>query len=188
MEIFEEVINGVTFKHQMLDRKGYDSCEFIECTFSEADLADISFINCHFKTCDFRQSKMDHLGLKDVTFFDCNFTGVDFSVCSPFLWKAKFEACQMSVCNFTGMQLKGTLFKDCSLIETDFTESNLSSALFDSCDLHRAIFFQCILEKTNFTTAERYSFDPGKNTLKKTAFSSQGVKGLLSSFDIIIHE
>jgi fluoroquinolone resistance protein len=188
MKILDQTFQNIDFDRQMLSREGYDNCEFIDCTFSSADFADVSFMDCNFKVCNFSLTKMDNARIKDVTFFGCNFIGVDLSVCSPFLWKASFDECQMDLIIAKEMNLKGINFTNCSLKEADFTEANLTSATFDNCNLERAIFHRTNLEKTDFTSAINYSFDPAGNILKKTLFSSSGVRGLLAPFDIIIRD
>ncbi|MDF1698045.1 MAG: pentapeptide repeat-containing protein [Saprospiraceae bacterium] len=186
MKIFDQTFEHINFDRQLLSREGYDNCIFKNCTFSTADFADVSFMECTFKICDFSLAKMDNASIKDVSFIGCNFIGVDLSVCSPFLFKARFEECQMDLIIATKMKLKGTHFTNCSLKEADFSECDLSYVLFDKCNLERAIFHRTNLEKTDFRTAVNYTLDPSNNTLKKTIFSPAGVKGLLSSFDIII--
>jgi len=186
MRIQDQTFTKITFEGQMLSRDGYDNCEFLDCTFSKADFSDIEFIECTFKLCDFSLGKLDNAGIKDVSFSECNFLGVDLSVCSPFLWKASFNDCQMDLIIATGMNLKGTQFNSCSLKEADFTNADLSLASLNDCNLERAIFNNTNLEKTDFRTAHSYSFEPGKNILKKTKFSSNGIMGLLSSYDIIV--
>ncbi len=186
MRIQDQTFKNIDFKGQMLSRDGYDNCEFVDCRYSEADLADVSFMECTFKICDFSLSKMDHAGIKDVKFVECNFLGVDLSVCSPFLWKASFESCKMDLTILSNMNLKGTLFSNCDLKEADFSQANLTSAEFENCNLERAIFNGSNLEKTDFRKAVNYTFDPSANILKKTQFSQAGIMGLLSSYDIIV--
>ena len=88
----------------------------------------------------------------------------------------------------TDMNLKGTKFEHCSMKEADFTNANLTEASFDGCNMAKAIFLGSNLEKTNFEQALNYSFDPSRNFLKKTRFSSSGVLGLLSQYDIIVKQ
>lgn len=184
--ILDQVFNNIDFEGQMLSRDGYDNCEFINCKFSNADFADVAFIECTFRVCDFGLSKMDNASIKDVSFSECNFLGVDLSVCSPFLWKASFDTCHMDLIVASGMKLKGTSFSSCSLKEADFSEADLTSVSFDDCNLERAIFNQTNLQKADFRRALNYSLDPSKNLLKKTQFSSSGILGLLSAYDIIV--
>ncbi len=187
MTILDKTFNNIEFEAQMLSGDRYDNCEFLDCKFSKADLADISFMECTFKICDFSMAKMDNAGIKDVSFVECNFLGVDLSVSSPFLWKAGFDNCKMDLIIASNMNLKGTRFTNCSLKEADFTGANLTSASFDDSNLERAIFHRTNLEKTDFRMASNYTFDPSSNTLKKTQFSASGIMGLLSSYDIIVN-
>lgn len=186
MRVLDQTFKNMTFEGQMLSRDGYDNCEFINCNFSKADFADVSFIDCTFKICNFSLAKMDNAAIKDVQFMECNFVGVDLSVCSPFLWKANFNDCQMDLVITNGMKLKGTEFINCSLKEADFTDADLTSVSFDNSNLERAIFLRTNLEKTDFRNAANYTLEPSNNFLKKTQFSSSGIVGLLSAYDIII--
>lgn len=188
MKILDKTFENIDFDRQMLSREGYDNCVFKECNFSKADFGEVSFTECTFDICDFSLAKMDNAGIKDVTFTGCNFIGVDLSVCSPFLFKATFIECQMDLIIANGMKLKGSEFSSCSLKEADFTGANLSAISFEHCNLERAIFSNTNLEKTDFREAINYTLDPSANILKKTIFSPSGIKGLLSSFDIIIKD
>ena len=187
MRILDQTFTNITFEGQMLSREGYDNCDFIDCNFSKADFTDVSFIDCTFKICDFSLAKMDNARIKEVEFVECNLIGVDLSVCSPFLWKANFHDCQMDLIIASGMKLKGTTFSSCSLKEADFSSADLTSASFDNSNLERAIFNNTNLEKADFTSALNYAFEPGNNILKKTRFSSEGIMGLLSNYDIIVN-
>ena len=70
--------------------------------------------------------------------------------------------------------------------EVDFSETDLSESVFAQCDLSRSIFSNTNLEKVDFRTSFNYSFDPSINRIKKAKFSSEGVIGLLSKYDIVI--
>lgn len=188
MKILDQTFENIVFQSQMLSREGYDNCVFINCTFSNADFGDVSFMDCCFNVCNFSLAKMDNVQIKDVLFKSCNLIGVDLSVCSSFLFKAAFDDCQMDLIIATGIHLKGTHFTHCSLKEADFTEANLTSASFEGCNLDRAIFAKTNLEKTDFTKAVNYTFNPSNNILKKTKFSSSGIRGLLAPFDIIVED
>jgi uncharacterized protein YjbI with pentapeptide repeats len=72
------------------------------------------------------------------------------------------------------------------LHEVDFSGCDLTNSSFNNCDLSGAVFENTNLEKADFLTSYNYSLDPDKNKLKKTKFSSNGLSGLLSKFDIII--
>ena len=61
-----------------------------------------------------------------------------------------------------------------------------TEVLFDNCNLRRAVFVDTKLEKADFYTSYEYIIDPEKNKLKKAVFSSDGLKGLLTKYDIIV--
>jgi uncharacterized protein YjbI with pentapeptide repeats len=65
-------------------------------------------------------------------------------------------------------------------------ETDLTQALFDHCNLRLAVFMNTNLSQADFLTSYDYVIDPEKNKIKKAIFSLEGVKGLLTKYDIRI--
>lgn len=82
--------------------------------------------------------------------------------------------------------MKGTTFTNTSLVAVDFMSTNLTEVLFNNCDLYRSEFQKAIADKADFRTSYNYSIDPTKTKLKKAQFSIEGLKGLLTKYDIIV--
>ena len=82
--------------------------------------------------------------------------------------------------------MKGTTFTNCSLIAVDFIGTDLTEAIFNNCDLYRSEFDKAIANKADFRTGCNYSINPVKTKLKKSQFSLEGVKGLLTKHDIVV--
>ena len=72
------------------------------------------------------------------------------------------------------------------MIAVDFMGSDLTEVLFDNCNLRHAVFIDTIANKADFYTSYDYAFDPDKNKIKKAIFSTEGLKGLLQKYDIIV--
>jgi uncharacterized protein YjbI with pentapeptide repeats len=72
------------------------------------------------------------------------------------------------------------------MIAVDFMESDLTEVLFDNCNLRRAVFMDTIANKADFSTSYDYTIDPEKNKLKKAVFSTDGLKGLLEKYNIVV--
>jgi uncharacterized protein YjbI with pentapeptide repeats len=83
--------------------------------------------------------------------------------------------------------MKKMRFTGCSLVAADFMETDLTEAIFDNCDLRRTVFIKTIANKTDFSTSYNYTIDPEQNKLKKAQFSTDGLKGLLEKYDLVIH-
>ena len=77
-------------------------------------------------------------------------------------------------------------FINCSMIAVDFMSSDLTEVLFDNCNLRKAVFIDTIANKADFYTSYDYSIDPEKNKLKKAVFSTDGLKGLLEKYDLVV--
>jgi len=112
--------------------------------------------------------------------------GLDFSICNNFLFVVNFQSCQLDYSTFFQKKMKKTKFTDCSLKEVDFAEVDLTEASFKNCELHGATFQQSILEKADLRTAKNYTFDPELNRIKKAKFSTSGIAGLLSKYQLDI--
>jgi uncharacterized protein YjbI with pentapeptide repeats len=82
--------------------------------------------------------------------------------------------------------MKQTVFTNSIIKEVDFSEADLSQAKFIHCDLTRSIFDRTILDKADFSSAINFEINPERNRLKKAVFSSQGLLGLLTKYDLVI--
>lgn len=162
----------------------YEACHFINCNFSNADLSKHSFIDCSFQHCDCSNARLSQTTIRDTSFKDCKLLGLHFNTCNDFLFSATFKKCTLSFSSFYKLRLKGVLFEDCTLHEADFAECDLTGAFFSNCDLKGAIFDRTTLEKADLSTAYNYIIDPENNKIKKAKFSTAGLAGLLSKYDI----
>ncbi|MFT6322914.1 MAG: hypothetical protein ACJAWO_000460 [Halieaceae bacterium] len=112
--------------------------------------------------------------------------GIDFSMCNPFLLRFNFAHCQLSFSSFYQLKIKGTSFISCHLTEVDFVNTNLQLAIFDACNLVGAQFENTLLEKANFLTAIGYSINPELNYIHGAKFSTHGLSGLLTKYNLDI--
>lgn len=164
----------------------FESCKFVNCDFSYADLSQQLFIDCTFQDCNLSLVKVANTGFQDVAFINCKITGVNFSVCRDFSLSFSFSRCILDYAVFYQKKLKNILFEDCSLEEVDFTESDLSKAVFKNCNLNRTVFSRTILKGADFTTAINFSIDPENNSMAKAKFSTDALAGLLEKYDLIL--
>jgi uncharacterized protein YjbI with pentapeptide repeats len=72
------------------------------------------------------------------------------------------------------------------LKEADFSQTELSGSTFSNCDLSGAVFENANLQKVDFRTSDNFTIDLEKNRVAKARFSQDGLKGLLSKYDLII--
>jgi uncharacterized protein YjbI with pentapeptide repeats len=102
------------------------------------------------------------------------------------IYEFHFTDCLLDYAKFYALKLKKMKFINCSLIAADFMSSDLTEVLFDNCNLRRAVFIDTIANKADFSTSYDYAFDPEKNKIKKAIFSTEGLKGLLEKYDIVV--
>ncbi len=174
------------FALNKLDDIEFEECTFNNCVFDNHSISNVIFRECEFHECNFGSAILKNTVFNDTQFVNCKMIGLDFSICSTLFLSMSFSGCNLNFSSFYLMPLKGIVFKNCSLESVDFTETDLTSATFDTSNLKETTFEHTILEHSDFRTAQNYQIDPQKNKLKKTKFSSEGLKGLLSNYDIII--
>lgn len=164
----------------------YESCRFINCDFSNANMRGTKLIEVEFVDCNLSNAQIDQVLFRDVTFVTCKMLGLHFEKINPFGFSVHFSACNISHTSFYGCQLKSTNFSHCVLDSVDFEGADVSLSVFDHCDLRHAKFINSNIEKADFITSFNYSIHPTLNKIKKAKFGSDGIAGLLDQFDIEI--
>ena len=169
-----------------LDAGEYEACTFTNCSFTELDLSKIIFTECAFDNCDLSLSKINNTAFREVHFKNCKLLGLRFDECNQFLLAFRFTSCVLNFASFYKLKLKNTRFEECRLEEVEFTEADLTKAIFNNCDLERAVFENSILDKADFRTSFNFSINPEFNSIAKAKFSSNGLRGLLEKYNIIV--
>ncbi len=176
----------VKFSEIELDDE-FDHCKFIDCDFVHAEIRKTVFSNCRFCHCDLTMTKF-FSSLRDVQFEECKMMGTDFSHINRFSGGFEFRACMLRYCSFIALKLKATRFRKCQIVECYFDDSDMKESVFDDCDLSGTSFDRVNLEKADFSSSYNYSINPLLSRLKKTIFSQNGLRGLVSHLDIVIEE
>ncbi len=184
--IADQKIEDVYFLEADIKYKEYENCTFHHCDFTECTFQSVFFIDCTFFDCNFKDTKVNYLSLRGVQFTRCDFTAVNFAMTDQVIFEFHFKDCLLDYAKFYALKLKKMQFINCSMIAVDFMGSDLTEVLFDNCNLRRAVFIDTIALKADFYTSYDYTIDPEKNKLKKAIFSSDGLKGLLEKYDIIV--
>ncbi len=112
--------------------------------------------------------------------------GINFSVTQDFLFSVRFENCILDYSSFMDKKMPKTDFIKSTLKEVTFSRAILTGSVFDDCDLNSTIFNQTDLTSVNFATAYNFIIEPELNNIRKAVFSSQGLPGLLTTYDIMI--
>lgn len=184
--IADKTFDKQDFSPTPLQKGDYECCSFVNCNFEKVDIGGINFTECEFTGCNISMANISKTSFKDVTFKNCKMLGLHFNSCNSIIFSVIFDTCILNFSSFFKLKLKSTQFINSNLQEVDFTEANLSTLKFDNCNLQGAIFENTNLEKTDFRNAYNYILDPELNQIKKAKFSTQGIIGLLSKYDIEI--
>jgi len=166
--------------------KEFENCTFHFCDFTDCTFQTVTFVDCNFFDCNFKDTKINYVSLRGVWFTKCNFTAVNFAMTDQVIYEFHFKDCLLDYSQFYALKLKKMQFINCSMIAVDFMGSDLTEVLFDNCNLRRAVFIDTIANKADFSTSYDFTIDPEKNKLKKAIFSTNGLKGLLQKYDIVI--
>lgn len=177
-------IEKINFNDTELDSEYY-KCIFISCDFSNLTIVNTIFEECVFRSCNFTLTKFK-CTLRDVCFIDCKMTGVNFTELNRLSNSLAFKKSNMDYVNFVGVKMHKAKFTDCNLNEAYFDDADIASSVFDKCDLTRTSFFRTNLEKVDFYTSSNFTIIPTDCRLKKTIFSEQELRGLVSHLDIEI--
>ena len=187
----EQYTQGQSFQNtdytiNELPQGEYEQCTFRNCNLKDGNLSGFLFIDCTFQGCDLSMAKINKTSFRDVKFIDCKMLGLRFDSCNSMLISFTFERCVLNFSSFFKLKLKNIRLKECQLHEVEFQEADFTKAEFVECDLTDAFFENTNLEQADFSTAHSFIIDPQKNRLKKTRFSTNGLAGLLTQYDLVI--
>ena len=180
-EYKDEFFLDADLKYKELENCTFHYCDFTDCTFQT-----VTFVDCNFFDCNFKATKINYVSLRGVWFNRCDFTSVNFAMTDQVIFEFHFKDCLLDYAQFYALKLKKMQFINCSMIAVDFMGSDLTEVLFDNCNLRRTVFIDTILNKADFYTSYDYTIDLEKNKAKKAIFSTDGLKGLLEKYDIIV--
>ncbi|MEO8885410.1 MAG: pentapeptide repeat-containing protein [Mucilaginibacter sp.] len=182
----DQTFDKLIYTEQRITGKEFQSCTFKNCDFTNSDLSNTKLLECTFEGCNLTMIKLDKTTLNDVVFKGCKLLGINFSVTQDFLFSVRFENCILDYASFMDKKMPKTHFIKTTLKEATFSRAILTGSVFDECNLNETIFNQTDLTGVDFSTAYNYIIEPELNTIKKAIFSSQGLAGLLTTYDIKI--
>lgn len=181
-----KTFEGIIYTEKVVKGREFQSCVFKKCDLSNTDLSHNKFLECTFEDCNLSMVALGGATLNDAVFVNCKMLGINFSDCLNFLFSVKFDSCILDYSSFMGRKMLKTHFLRSSLKEVTFSQANLAGSTFDGSNLMGAIFNRTDLSSVNFVNAYNYIIYPELNNIKNAIFSSQGLAGLLSSYQIKI--
>ncbi|MBC7493810.1 MAG: pentapeptide repeat-containing protein [Flavobacterium sp.] len=184
--LLDQKFSDVFYLESDIKFKEYENCTFTNCDFTDCTFQTVTFLDCIFFDCNFKNTKINYVSLRGVVFTKCDFTAVNFAMTDQVIYDFHFTDCLLDYAQFYALKLKKMRFINCSMVAVDFMKTDLTEVLFDNCNLRLAVFSETIALKTDFSTSYNYTIDPEKNKIKKAQFSLEGVKGLLTKYDIVI--
>lgn len=120
-----------------------------EHDFSQQNLQDSLFENCHFYCCNF--SRAD---LRDAIFINCKFIEAGSSIGCQFnyadLRDASFKQCKLGMANFQGANGFGAEFRECDLQGANFIKTSFVNQISYKSYFCSVCITDCNLSYTNF--------------------------------------
>ncbi len=184
--IADKEFNGLNYSDSKFEKGNYENCIFKNCNFENAILSDVEFLECEFENCNLSMINTTNTAFKEITVSNCKMIGVHFETCSKFLFSMNFASCQLNLSSFYQMNLTNCKFINSSLEEVDFVASDLTEIGLSGCNLSGAIFENTLLKKADLSNAFNFTINPEINNINKAKFSTSGLIGLLSKYNIIV--
>ncbi|MEO6149530.1 MAG: pentapeptide repeat-containing protein [Mucilaginibacter sp.] len=175
----DETFEGIIYAGKVTRNEEFQSCTFKNCDLSNSSFIYNKFLDCTFIGCNLSLVHLGYSTLNNAVFKSCKILGVNFKECQDFLFSVQFENCILDYASFMDKKMPKTKFINSSLKEVNFSNTMLSGSLFDQTDLSGTVFNRTDLTAANFVTAYNFDIDPELNNVKKAAFSTQGLQGLL---------
>lgn len=116
-----------------------------EYDFSNHDFRELN-IGCYtekYINCNFSNSDMADMDMRDISFVGCNFTNAKLD-------NANFTNTRLESCTFENASMVGADFTGAKIYCTDFNSANLSSVNFTQADLRVSGFFYANLTNAVF--------------------------------------
>lgn len=173
-------------KASYFEKGEYDTCTFLNCNFSEADLSSFRFIDCEFIECDLSNCNMAGTSFQHCGFSKCKMIGLNFEKCEPFGFSINATDSILNHSTFYQVKLPNSKFSNSKFISADFTEADCNKVSFKGCDLANAVFQSTNLEQADFRNAINFEVDPEINRMKGAHFSANELAGLLGKYQLNI--
>ena len=181
--MFKENITATTLNTALTEQE-FEQCEFTGCTFTT--IKGKTFEDCKFTDCNFSNCIIDLCILNNCTFTSCKLVGVSFNKTKEFGFSIHCNNCNLSYTSFEEKKINASTFTECDFTGATFIQSNFSQSKITYCNFSEAHFERTVLDKVDFSTNTNFMIDPAQNSVKKTAFASHNLVGLLYKFDIVI--
>lgn len=166
----------------------FESCTFKDIDFTALSLKSIKFITCTFENCNLANCSLQGSIFQDITFRSCKLLGLHFDDANPFGFSCQFLNCQMNHASFYQMQLQNCSFICCNLLGSDFSEVKAQGVSFEGSNLQDVVFERTDLRKANLLATQGLFLDPDENHIEKAKINRLQLHGLLSKYNIEIHE
>ncbi|HAP43318.1 MAG: hypothetical protein A2087_03575 [Spirochaetes bacterium GWD1_61_31] len=187
-EIDDQTFVKLDFSELSLLGREFSACVFNDCNFTGSNLSGSTFEDCRFVGCNLSNPILENSRLIDLRFAGCKVVGLRLFTCRQLAFDLQFDACKLSVCNFSDVKMKKSKFTACQIDECYFQNSYLPEADFTASSFRNTLFSQADLQKANFRRASGYSIDPRLNNIRRAVFSVPAVLGLIDCFDIVIKD
>ncbi len=184
-DYYQREFKGLELDSAVFDNVEFEKCEFVDCKWIDVGLLESRIIDCEFKDCYISALKLSGTSISTLKVKESKIIGINWSDLES-IDEVEFVKCDLSMGNFSGLDLREAVFDECKIEESKFLEVNLSKAKLNDCDLRDSLFHMCELKWADFRGSRSYMIDPRNNKIDKAQFSFPEVVGLLKPIDIEI--
>ncbi|MDW6002545.1 pentapeptide repeat-containing protein [Vibrio mangrovi] len=185
---FETTFKNISLPAFTCTDSEFESCEFIDCDFSQSTFKHCKFLDCTFRQCNLSLLQTPQTRFFETEFTNCKLVGVDWTQAywppyypDPDL---KFYECILNDSSMFGLTLTGLVLESCKLHDVDFREGNFSGATMTDCDFTNSLFMRTNLQSVDFTDSVNYTIHVLENQVQQARFSRFEALSLLETLGI----
>ncbi|MFT6895979.1 MAG: fluoroquinolone resistance protein [Paraglaciecola sp.] len=156
------------FTDLLIENCIFTDCQFTSCNLSFVKLNGSQFVNVVFSACKLLGVNWTYACWQGLM------SGAGLS----------FKHSILNSSSFFALYIAGIHIIECKAQDVDFREADLQAANFTGTDLRNTLFMHTNLSQANFTDATDYYIDLRNNVLTKARFSRYEALNLLTSMDI----
>lgn len=165
------VVTQLNIEHQEVDPVELYDCELPNAQLSGAKIKRWVFEGCIFKDSDLSNVIMESCIFDQCQFIRCRLIGSDWSQSQSRVQKLSFQGCDLSLSNFSGVDLTRAEFIDCKCLEVDFSGGLLKRCVFVNTHVTDSTFDHANLSEADVVGALGERFNLADTTLDQATVS-----------------
>lgn len=160
---------------------------FVNVDLTEASLRGARFTACRFERCEMTLVDLTDATLHDVAVVGCRLQAVAFEATArdPIGLSIAFDACDLAMATFRGLDLRGCRFEGGRLRDASFVECDLRGVSLRDLDMTGAEIRRCDLREADLRGSTGIVLSPCDNRVRGLRLDPEAALGVLASVGIV---